>query len=712
VTMASLERLVWPASGSAQALSGLALATRLDVRQADLPSAPPELATCGPDELHTWLVASAEWLGLEVERLGAMYVDFGSLLLNTGPALLKLPGEQNRLLALVGRRGRRLRLLAPDRTIHTRTLEEVRAALCEDLETRVATPVGAVLERMDVPPREREQARKHLLQEMLRTARVERCWLIRSPPTTPLMRQARQAGLGGLILMLLGTYAAQGALGVAAWWTLSQLLARDDGASGWLVAWALVLVTLVPFRLLSIWCSGRLTLAAGGLIRRHLLMGALAMDPEEIRHRGIGQLMGTTFESENLETSTLSGVLLCSSALLDLCVAAALLAAGSGGWPHVALLLAVLGAVALLGVRAYRTRTRWTQERLSLTHDLLERMLGHRTRLVQERRERWHEGEDQKLARYLAAGAEQERQETLLSALVPQAWLCIGMLGLVGPIVSGATPGALAAGLGGLLIAHPALKRLAQGVLDLSAAASSWRELRHILAATQRTEPPGSPVHLMPAQTAEPEESSPGTLLEASQLVYHYPRRGEPALKEVSLQVRAGDHVLLEGLSGGGKSTLASLLAGLRTQGSGLLLVDGMDRRTLGVRGWRNRIVSAPQFHENHVFTGTLAYNLLMGRDWPCHPEDLREAEEICREIGLGELLDRMPGGLHQMVGETGWQLSHGERSRLFIARALLQRAKLTILDESFAALDPETLDVVMACVQRHARSLVVVAHP
>ena len=63
-----------------------------------------------------------------------------------------------------------------------------------------------------------------------------------------------------------------------------------------------------------------------------------------------------------------------------------------------------------------------------------------------------------------------------------------------------------------------------------------------------------------------------------------------------------------------------------------------------------------------------------------------------CRALGLGPLLDRMPGGIYQMVGETGWQLSHGEKSRLYIARALLQSADLTILDESFAALDPENV--------------------
>ena len=84
----------------------------------------------------------------------------------------------------------------------------------------------------------------------------------------------------------------------------------------------------------------------------------------------------------------------------------------------------------------------------------------------------------------------------------------------------------------------------------------------------------------------------------------------------------------------------------------------------------------------------------------------------ICRDLGLGPLLDRMPGGLMQMVGETGWQLSHGEQSRLFIARALLQRAELIVLDESFAALDPETLSLSLKCVLARAPTLVVIAHP
>jgi ATP-binding cassette subfamily B protein len=71
-----------------------------------------------------------------------------------------------------------------------------------------------------------------------------------------------------------------------------------------------------------------------------------------------------------------------------------------------------------------------------------------------------------------------------------------------------------------------------------------------------------------------------------------------------------------------------------------------------------------------------------------------------------------MPGGLHEQVGETGWQLSHGERSRVFLARALLQQAEVVLLDDSMAALDPENLATSLRCIESHARTAIVIAHP
>jgi ATP-binding cassette subfamily B protein len=183
-------------------------------------------------------------------------------------------------------------------------------------------------------------------------------------------------------------------------------------------------------------------------------------------------------------------------------------------------------------------------------------------------------------------------------------------------------------------------------------------------------------------------------------------------LRGLNLRVAPRERLLVAGASGSGKSTLAAVLTGLRAPNAGVVLAGGLDRQTLGDAGWRRRIASAPQFHENHLLCASLAFNLLMGWRWPPHAGDLERAREICKDLGLGPLLQRMPGGIMQMVGETGWQLSHGERSRVFIARALLQDSDVVVLDESFAALDPETFERTVLAVRRRAQVLIVIAHP
>ena len=92
--------------------------------------------------------------------------------------------------------------------------------------------------------------------------------------------------------------------------------------------------------------------------------------------------------------------------------------------------------------------------------------------------------------------------------------------------------------------------------------------------------------------------------------------------------------------------------------------------------------------------------------------DDVEEARAVCRELGLGELIERMPAGLHQIVGDTGWRLSQGERSRIYLARALLQKADVVVLDESLAALDPENLRQSLECIMRRSPTLIVIAHP
>ena len=255
--------------------------------------------------------------------------------------------------------------------------------------------------------------------------------------------------------------------------------------------------------------------------------------------------------------------------------------------------------------------------------------------------------------------------------------------------------------LGGVLLRYQALRRLTGGAAQLAAATQSWHIVRELFLTSR------------PAPVPDPGRITPSTeVLTARNLTFTYPRRKQPLLREVNLTIHKGERVLLEGVSGGGKSTFGGIVAGLRLPTGGLLLSGAIDLATLGEQGWRRRVATAPQYHENHILAATLLFNLLMSRAWPPTAEDRKEAYDVCRELGLGPLLDRMPAGLHELVGDSGWQLSQGERSRVFLARALPQRAESVVLDESFAALDPESLEQCLETVLRRAPSLLVIAHP
>jgi ATP-binding cassette subfamily B protein len=400
----------------------------------------------------------------------------------------------------------------------------------------------------------------------------------------------------------------------------------------------------------------------------------------------------------------LSGGFLALVALIEIIVAIFVLAAGAGGLLQSALLILWLLVAAAMAWKYFERNREWTDVRLAMTHDLVESMAGHRTRLAQLPADRWHDGEDHALENYLKSSKAMDGSTARLLALVPRGWLVLGLLGLTPVFVNGtSSPARIAIAVGGTLLAYRAWKRLTAGAWQLAGAAVAWQRTAVLFRAATRQELPG-------ALDIVASKNSP-LVVDARNLTFRYSDRTEPVLRGANLEIARGGRVVLEGASGGGKSTLVSLLAGVREPNSGLVLMDGFDRPTLGAAEWRRRLAAAPQFHENHVLAETFAFNLFLGHPAVLMPADFDEAHAICEELGLGDLLDRMPAGMLQMVGETGWQLSHGERSRLYIARALLQDAELVVLDESFAALDPENLKRAVECVAKRARSLLVIAH-
>jgi ATP-binding cassette subfamily B protein len=677
------------------------------------PVCPAELEQGNLEALHGWLEATAAWLGVTAEPVEVPYAEVESLIYSAGPALLRLPErEKSGYLALLGSRRRHVRLLGPDLVVHRVPVARLCTAYCHDVEAPLMAEVEQVLEAVGVPRRHWQRSRRTLLAMRLSGIRLAECWVLRLPAEASFWQQMRQAHLLRYLFELLGMYAIQYLCVILAWWVLGQgaLQGRLDPA--WLLAWGLLLVTLIPLRLRSTWVQGRLALGVGGLLKTRLLAGALRLTPEEIRHQGAGQFFGQVLEAEAVEALALSSGLLGLLTGMEIVMAALVLGAGAGGWLQVGLLVGWLGLAGSLGWGYFRQRQRWTVTRLAMTHALVERMVGHRTRLAQDSPRTWHVGEDQELDTYLNLSRSIDRITALLTALIPRGWLLVGLLGLMPAIAAGrATTGAVAIGVGGTLLAYEACQKFAMSLGHLVGAVLAWHQVTPLFTAAIRPQVATPPAYALPPE--EPREDGyEAPLLEAHDLVFRHRVHGTPVLRDCSLQIRRGERLLLEGPSGGGKSTLASLLTGLRQPESGLLLLGGLDLPTLGTAGWRHRVVAAPQFHDNYLFAGTLAFNLLMGRRWPPQPADLQAAETLCRALDLGPLLDRMPAGLWQIVGETGWQLSHGERSRLYIARALLQDATVLILDESFAALDPETLHHVQQCVLEYAPTLMVIAHP
>jgi len=656
--------------------------------------------------LDDWMEATAARLGLETEAAEFSVASLETQLSFAGPAILRVPhhGELRFLLLLGGSKGK-LRILTPESGVK----ELPAAGLCHELRAGVERPhqevAGRLLRVSGVKDRHRSRAMEAIVRERTRGERIAGCWLLRATPGAGLWGQARGARLPHRLLALASTHAAQYILWILSWWMIGKGALQGRLDQGWLTAWALLLATMIPLHLLTLWLQGRVAISAGGLLKKRLLYGGLRLNPDEIRLRSAGQLLGCVIEAELVESLALGGGFLALVAGLELIMAGAVLAAGAGGPWHAVLLAGWLLVTLLVAWSYLRRRERWTQERLEMTHELVERMNGHRTRLAQEPPERWHETEDEALDRYAALSKEMDGAAAGLLAASPRGWMLAGLAALAPAFISGAaTPGALAVGLGGVLLAYRALKQLAEGSAQIAGAWIAWQRVAPLsdAAASGQT---GGPQSFLRADT---EVSS---LVEAYDLTFRYPGRAEPVLRGCSVKITKGERFLLEGGSGSGKSTLASLLTGLRAPESGLLLLGGLDRHTIGETRWRRSVASAPQFHENHVLTGTLWFNLTLGAP-DTAMQDFGEAEAICRELGLGDLLDRMPAGLLQMVGETGWQLSHGEKSRLFIARTLLQRAPLVVLDESFAALDPENLRQAMDCVKKRAGALLVIAHP
>ena len=188
---------------------------------------------------------------------------------------------------------------------------------------------------------------------------------------------------------------------------------------------------------------------------------------------------------------------------------------------------------------------------------------------------------------------------------------------------------------------------------------------------------------------------------------YAYPARAGQVLDDIDLELCAGETVALVGPSGSGKSTLAAIVLGLAEPTAGRVLVDGSERADCDLAAWRRQVAWVPQ--RATIFSGTVADNIRLA-DTDADDERVRTAARLA---GADAFIEELPRGYETGVGDGGRPLSAGQGQRIALARAFLRDAKLVVLDEPTANLDPANADAVADAMQQlsEGRTVLVIAH-
>jgi ABC-type multidrug transport system fused ATPase/permease subunit len=182
---------------------------------------------------------------------------------------------------------------------------------------------------------------------------------------------------------------------------------------------------------------------------------------------------------------------------------------------------------------------------------------------------------------------------------------------------------------------------------------------------------------------------------------------GEPVLKNVSFAIEPGQRIGIVGPTGGGKSTIVSLIARFYDPTAGGVKLDGVDIREYKLRSLRDQIAFVLQ--DTVLFQGTIRENIAYGRP-DANGEEIEHAAALA---SADEFIASMPGGYDATVGERGLTLSGGQRQRIGIARAIIRNSPILILDEPTAALDTESERLVIDALERlmKGRTVITIAH-
>eukprot|EP01088_Endostelium_zonatum_P008115 TRINITY_DN2070_c0_g1_i1.p2 TRINITY_DN2070_c0_g1~~TRINITY_DN2070_c0_g1_i1.p2 ORF type:complete len:319 (+),score=104.59 TRINITY_DN2070_c0_g1_i1:1159-2115(+) len=202
--------------------------------------------------------------------------------------------------------------------------------------------------------------------------------------------------------------------------------------------------------------------------------------------------------------------------------------------------------------------------------------------------------------------------------------------------------------------------------------------------------------------------------IELENVSFSYPTRpNSQVLSNFNLTLSPGECVALVGHSGGGKSTVVSLIEQFYYPTQGKILIDGRDLMSINTKHWRRNVGLVAQ--EPSLFAVTIKDNILYGLESRKKQALVTqsEIEQVAKQANAHDFISRLENGYDTLVGERGIQLSGGQKQRIAIARALLKDPKVLLLDEATSALDAESEWLVQEALERLmvGRTVLVIAH-
>lgn len=262
-------------------------------------------------------------------------------------------------------------------------------------------------------------------------------------------------------------------------------------------------------------------------------------------------------------------------------------------------------------------------------------------------------------------------------------------------LVLGATPGEFISFTTAFLLAYEPAKRVARLNVELSSQLVVVKMLFDTID-IKGTE----------SEEGTPSKSIPNGRIEFSDVEFCY-RPGEPVLRKTNFVAEPDKFTALVGPSGGGKSTILSLILRLYTQQAGTIAIDGIDIREISRRSLREQIAYVGQ--DVFLFTGTVRENIRLGKLSATEEEIIKAA----KAAHAHEFISILPNGYDTPVGESGSLFSGGQRQRIAVARALIRNSRIILLDEATSSLDSESEREVQSAIAelRKGRTCLAVAH-